>query len=35
MTEAALAEQGGAGFTLIPLVRTVPADLDTPLAVYA
>ena len=35
MTEAELEERGGAGFTLIPLVRTVPADLDTPLAVYA
>ncbi|WP_297451533.1 anthranilate synthase component I [Ferrovum sp.] len=35
MTETELAERGGGGFTLIPLVRTVPADLDTPLAVYA
>ena len=35
MTETELAERGGGGFTLIPLVRTVPADFDTPLAVYA
>ncbi len=33
--EAAFPEGGAAGFTLTPLVRTVPADLDTPLAVYA
>ncbi len=33
--EAAFSEGGEAGFTLTPLVRTVPADLDTPLAVYA
>ncbi|EQD77796.1 anthranilate synthase component I, partial [mine drainage metagenome] len=35
MTETAFAEGRKAGFNLIPLVRTVPADLETPLAVYA